>query len=452
MSTGARLLVVDDDRTFRVTSCALLRDAGYQADEAPDGRVAIEMLRATRYDLLLLDLKIPGVDGLQLIEALRLWGMNLPILMISGFGTVDLAVRSLHLGADDFLTKPVEPAVLTARVADLLDRRPVEGHTPRIPGIVGRSPLLLEVLDQVQRVAATDTTVLVTGETGTGKEVIARAVHAQSTRAQAPFLAVNCGALSETLLESELFGHVRGAFTGAARDRAGLIEAASGGTLFLDEIGEMSLAMQQRLLRVVQERQVTRVGATRAANVDLRLVAATNRDLQALVREGRFREDLYYRIAVFQIEVPALRHRRDDIPMLVEHALTRLRARIPAWSELACSPFAMRAMREFDWPGNVRHLFGAVESAAVRAGGLRIEIQHLPAEVRDALDGLATPRYRAPADEGSERERILWALDASEGSLTRAADLLGMGRTTLWRKLRALEIRAGGEIEGASAK
>ncbi|MBK8648374.1 MAG: sigma-54-dependent Fis family transcriptional regulator [Gemmatimonadetes bacterium] len=441
MTATRRILVVDDDRAFRLSTCALLRHDGYQADDAADGAAAAEALRARHYDLMLLDLKMPGIDGLQLLETLRIRGHTVPILMISGVGTVELAVRSLHLGADDFLTKPVEPDILAGRVAELLDSRPsgdARAHAGR--EIIGRAAAMQDVLSRLERVAPLSTTVLISGETGVGKELVARAVHRLSDRRDAAFVAVNCGALSESLLESELFGHARGSFTGAVRDRIGVIESAHGGTLFLDEVGEMSLAVQQRLLRVLQEREVQRVGASRPVPVDIRVVTATNRDLRSLVHERRFREDLYYRLAVFTIDVPPLRERREDIPLLAQHALERLRARVPQWSELACSPLALRAMRAFDWPGNVRHLLGAIESAAVLAEGRRIELQHLPEEVRESLEGAAPPRYRAPDDELQERDRILGALDQCGGSPTRAADLLGMGRTTLWRKLRALGI------------
>ena len=315
--------------------------------------------------------------------------------------------------------------------------QPTPETGPPIPGLIGASAAMEAVYQLTRKVARTNASVLLMGETGTGKEMIATAIHRLSGRASGPFVRVNCGALSESLLESELFGHVRGSFTGAVRDRAGVIESAQGGTLFLDEIGETSLALQQRLLRVLQEREVTRVGAIRPVPVDIRVVSATNRDLRELVRAGRFREDLYYRLAVFSIDVPPLRERREDIPLLVEHALERLRQRIPRWHDLGCSPFALRALRACDWPGNVRHLFGALESAAVLADGGRIEMQHLPPEVRNALDGGAQPRYRADGDEEAERDRILWALETTGGSLTRSADVLGMGRTTLWRKMKA---------------
>jgi DNA-binding NtrC family response regulator len=435
-----RILIVDDDRAFRLSTAALLRADGYEVDGVADGAAAAEALRETRPDLVVLDLRMPGVDGLGVVEALRMWGERVPILMISGFGTVDTAVRALHLGADDFLTKPVEPDVLSARVADLLARRPLlEASVPNPAGMVGRSPKMREALAAIARVAVGDTTVLVTGETGTGKELAARAVHDLSPRKRAPFIAVNCGALAEGILESELFGHVRGAFTGAVRDRVGVFEAADGGTIFLDEIGEMSVALQQRLLRVLQEREVTRVGASRPAKVNVRVVAATNRDLASLVEQGRFREDLYYRLAVFPIALPPLRDRRADIPLLVEHALSVLRARREGAERLTCSPLAMRLLRAYDWPGNVRHLFGALERAAVEADYGRIEAQHLPVELRPANNSaseLREQRYRGtvPADE--ERAAIVSALEQTGGALAQSAELLGMGRTTLWRKLK----------------
>jgi DNA-binding NtrC family response regulator len=442
MDAPARILVVDDDRTFRLSTAALLRADGHVVATAADGQEATDALRRDHVDLVLLDLKMPGVDGLGLLEALRVWGHGLPILMISGFGTVDAAVRSLHLGADDFLLKPVEPAVLSARVADLLARRPQPRGEPNPAGIIGRSPVMRSLVERLRRVAPTETTALVTGETGSGKELVARAIHELSPRASGPLLAVNCGAFAEGLLESELFGHVKGAFTGASRDRAGLFEAADGGTLFLDEVAEMSLALQTRLLRALQEREITRVGSTRATRVDVRLIAATNRDLRNLMEGGRFREDLYYRIAVFPLEVPALRDRKSDIPLLVEFALGRWSQRRPGSERLSCSPFAIRLLRAYDWPGNVRQLFSVLERAAIDADGSRIEAQHLPDEVRAASDvPIAPMRYRADQSVDDERAAIDAALEQTGGALAKAAELLGMSRTTLWRKIRQLEGR-----------
>ena len=443
----ARILLVDDDHVFRISTSALLRHDGYQV-EAPDGKEGVAALRAQSFDLLILDLRLPGTDGLRIVEALRLWGVAIPILMISGFGTVEAAVEALHLGADDFLTKPVEPDVLSARVAELLERRPgaqsVTGSS--FADMIGRSEVMRAVFDAVQRVAPTDTTVLVTGETGTGKELVARAIHAHSARRHASFLAVNCAALPEGLLESELFGHVRGAFTGAHIDKPGLIEAAHLGTLLLDEIGDMSLALQQRLLRVLQEREVRRVGAVRATPVDVRVIAATHRDLRALVAQGRFRDDLFYRLNVFTIGLPPLRERPADIPLLVESALYALRGER---QRLSCSPLAMRALRAHAWPGNVRELFAALESAAIRADGDRIDAHHLPPEIRAGRDANGPPseRYRAGQLEDDERANILVALELAEGSRSRAAEIMGMGRTTLWRKMRRYGIETGPDPE-----
>jgi two-component system response regulator AtoC len=282
--------------------------------------------------------------------------------------------------------------------------------------------------------------VLITGETGTGKELAAAAVHKLSARRAGPFLAVDCGALADGLLESELFGHVKGAFTGAVRDKAGLFEAAAGGTIFLDEIGGVSFALQQRLLRVLQEREVTRVGAVRPTKVDVRVIAATNRDLRSEVQAGRFREDLFYRLNVFPLTLPPLRERAGDIPLLVEHALHRLGRRVT--SSTCCSPFAMRLLRAHRWPGNVRELFAVIESAIIRAGDRRIEAQHLPPELRVVADPHADhQRYHVGADdERHEREAIVAALAQTGGGLAHAANLLGMGRTTLWRKLKAYGI------------
>ena len=443
MTQQSRILIVDDDATFRLTTCALLEADGHQVDSAADGQQAVERLRDRQFDLLLVDLRMPGIDGLGLVEALRLWGYGVPILMISGFGTVDSAVRALHLGADDFLLKPVEPDVLSARVSDLLERRPrTEATSSGIPGIVGRAPAMRALSERIQRVAPTETTVLIVGETGTGKELVARAVHTLSARKGKPFLAVNCAALAEGILESELFGHVRGAFTGAARDRAGVFEAAHGGTLFLDEIGATSPTLQARLLRALQEREVTRVGATTPTPVDVRVIAATNRDLRDLVKEGSFREDLLYRLNVFALTVPPLRERASDIPLIVEFALGLLRERLPDASSLSCSPFAMRLLREYSWPGNVRQLLAVLEHAAISSGGVRIEAQHLTDEVRAAGDASGQVRYRAAGPESDERAAIEAALAHSGGALSRAAELLGMGRTTLWRKIRSYGIEA----------
>ncbi|MEP6835069.1 MAG: sigma-54 dependent transcriptional regulator [Gemmatimonas sp.] len=452
----ARILIVDDDRVFRLSMAALLEGDGYEVQAVASGAEAVHALRDAHFDAMLLDVKMPGADGITVLEALRIWGNGIPVLMISGVGTVKDAVRAMHIGADDFLTKPVEPELLSARLGELLGRRPnaaAYATTTDRPAMVGRSTAMLQLSDQIARVAPTNATVLITGETGTGKELTAKAVHMQSERGSNPFVAVDCGALSESLLESELFGHVRGAFTGALRDKAGLFESASGGTIFLDEIGGVSFALQQRLLRVLQEREATRVGALRPTQVNVRVIAATNRELRSEVQAGRFREDLFYRLNVFPIVLPPLRERRSDIPLLIEHALAS--AARPGSPPAPCTPFAIRLLRAYDWPGNVRELFAVIESASIRAAGGRIGAQHLPPEVRGSWEADLTnlaPRYQADLSDEGERQAILLTLAETGGALARSAELLGMGRTTLWRKLKGYGISVAGPPPGAGAQ
>jgi DNA-binding NtrC family response regulator len=441
VNDAPRLLIVDDDETFRRSTAELLRDEGYAIETAGDAARASEVLEQEAIDLVLLDVRMPGVSGLQAVEVLRARGSTVPIVMVSGYGDVETAVESLHVGADDFLTKPVDPDELSRRVAEMLERRPavrrVDGATHH--GMVGTSKALDDVIGAIQQVAGSDATVLVTGETGTGKELVARAIHEVSARSMGPFVPVNCAALAEGLLESELFGHVRGAFTGAVHDKEGLFTAADGGTIFLDEVGDMSLRLQQRLLRVLQEREAAPVGSTRTRPVDVRVVAATHRDLAEETRQGRFREDLYYRLDVFRIRVPPLRERRGDIPLLVRHALDRLEERSQGSVPRSLSRAAIRRLSAYAWPGNVRELLSAVQSAAIRAGDREIGVEHLPGVVRGAGEPRAD-RYRPPSLPADERSAILQALRATDGHRARTAEMLGMSRTTLWRRIRELGI------------
>jgi DNA-binding NtrC family response regulator len=448
-----RILIVDDDRAFRVGTGALLADEGYDVEAVPGGAAGLARLREESFDMVLLDLRMEGRTGLSVLEELRGAGNDIPVLMLTGYATVDSAVAALKLGADDYLTKPCDNQLLRAKIRSILARRePVLG--PGGSRLAGTSPRLREVRRAIARVAPTESTVLLRGATGTGKELIARALHEESPRRSQPFLAVNCSSLSEGILESELFGHARGSFTGAVQDRKGLFEEASGGTLFLDEVGDVSAGMQSKLLRVLQEREVVRVGTSRTVPVDVRVIAATHRDLEAMVEDGSFRKDLYFRLKVFQIRVPELRERVEDIGALAAAAVARWNERSePSRRITGVSEEALELMRGYDWPGNVRELMGAVEYAAIVSEGGRILAHHLPEEIREAA-ALAAPaggerrdegrggesrRYVAP-DAASEREAILQALEEAKGNRTRAAAALGMGRTTLWQKLKEYEI------------
>ncbi|MDR0786605.1 MAG: sigma-54 dependent transcriptional regulator [Gemmatimonadota bacterium] len=446
-SDQPRILIIDDDRAFRVATGALLADEGYEIETAADGEEGLTRLGEQSYELLLLDLKMEGRSGLSVLEELRRAGNAIPVLMLTGYATVDTAIQALKLGADDYITKPCDNQALRSKIRVILARRtPVLGAGAA--AIVGTSPEMREVLRAIERVACTESTVLIRGATGTGKELVARAIHAESTRRNRSFVAINCSSLAEGVLESELFGHARGAFTGAVAERRGLFEEASGGTLFLDEIGDISGGMQARLLRVLQEREVTRVGTARPIPVDVRVIAATHADLEGMVEEGGFRADLYFRLKVFQIRIPSLRERVADIPALAGAALSswNTRATDPTRRIAGFSDETLEALRAYDWPGNVRELVASIEHAAIVCDGNRIQPWHLPPEVREGATDDDHPstdfradaarRYQAPGPE-AERAAILKALEDADGSRTRAAALLGMGRTTLWQKLKA---------------
>jgi DNA-binding NtrC family response regulator len=443
---GARILIIDDDRAFRVSTSALLEDDGYSVDTAPDPADGLSRLRGGRYQMVLLDMKMEGRTGLSVLGEIRRGGNNVPILMLTGYATIDSAVQALKLGADDYLTKPCDYGLLSSKIRDLLAvRGPALG--PAGKRIVASGPEMAEVLKAVERVAPTESTVLLRGATGTGKELVARAIHEESPRASNRFVAVNCSSLAEGLLESELFGHARGAFTGAVAERRGMFEEANGGTLLLDEVGDVSPAMQAKLLRVLQEREVTRVGTSRPVPVDVRLIAATHQDLEAMVETGKFRADLYFRLKVFQIRMPELKQRPGDIPALAATAIDRWNERVPDVQRRVpgLSDETIEVMQAYDWPGNVRELMAAVEHACIVSEGRRVLPSHLPPEIsdreREEPDGRSGEprRYQAP-DPDAEREIIQAALDDAGGNRTRAAAALGMGRTTLWQKLKAYKI------------
>jgi len=426
---GRHILVVEDrDSLRRMLERALASD-GYRVSTVGDGAEAVELLGSGEpFDLVLTDLKLPGASGLEVLEAARSARPSMPVIVLTGYGTVPTAVEAMRGGAFHFLEKPVEIDDLSRLVAEALgapDGSENAADALALPGgptIVGTHPKLRAALGLLARVAPTESTVLLTGESGTGKELFARAIHQLSPRRKGPFVALNCAAIPQGLVENELFGHEKGAFTGADRRQAGRFESADGGTLFLDEIGELDPAVQGKVLRVLEERTFERVGGGRTRTADVRLVAATNRDLEAMVAEGRFRSDLYFRLAVFPIELPPLRSRASDIPLLTRHLLARIAERhgrtAPVPDEAVLEMLAERA-----WTGNVRELANVLERAVILCEGPRLTAS----DVEPIL---------GPLDDAGERERLKRALDEAKGDRHRAAEILGVSHRTLLRRIR----------------
>jgi len=451
---SARILVVDDQKNMRTTTALLLRQSGYEVHEAATGEEALRMLEESSFDLLLTDLRMEPIDGMQLLERAIHRHPNLQVIVMTAYGTIDSAVEAVRLGAADYLSKPFKRGELEVRVAKALEnsrlRRQVESLAGAfrdrfgIGSIVGASAPMREVIGKILRVAPTDATVLITGESGTGKELVARAIHAASRRAEMPFVAVNCAAIAPTLLESELFGHAKGAFTGALRARRGLYEEADGGTLFLDEIGETDVAFQAKLLRALQEGEIRRVGESKSIQVNVRVVAATNQDLAQAIAEKRFREDLFYRLNVMNIRMPPLRERRADIPLLAQHFLDQFNRE--SKTRKSFSDAALDKLLAYDYPGNVRELQNVVQQAAILSTSDRIEADDFdfqgstvapPPPQPRTDDG---PQRLADVVDEAERRAIRDALERHGGDATAAANDLGISPTTLWRKRKRLEI------------
>jgi len=446
------ILIVDDEKNYRLVMEALLTKEGYQVLTASSGEESLAVLKEADVDLVVTDMKMPGLDGLQLLGALKERLPDLPIIIMTAYGTVDKAVEAMKKGAFDYITKPFENEQMLLSVARALElsrlvrqNRMLQGQVASRYGfesLVGQSRSMREVYALIEKVAPTKTTVLVDGESGTGKELIARAIHHRSLRRDKPFVSVNCSALTETLLESELFGHEKGAFTGASQTRKGRFELAHGGTLFLDEIAHTSLALQVKLLRVVQEMAFERVGGNRTIEVDVRLIVATNRDLKAEVAEGRFQEDLYYRLNVVHIQLPPLRERPDDIPLLAAHFLQKYSTELGRVG-LDFEPEVLEALSSYSWPGNVRELENVVERAVVLASGEGIRPVDLPAELRGAglsqldMDSFVSPGTSLPqALERFEQYLIRLALKKADYVQARAAETLGIGKSLLQYKLK----------------
>jgi DNA-binding NtrC family response regulator len=444
-----KILVVDDEVSILETLEILFRGEGYEVTVADSGPKALAALEDEKPDLVLSDIRMPGAGGLDVLTAAREADPEMPVILMTAQASLQSAVRAVNEGAYYYLQKPFandELLAICRRAAEArqlkVENRQLKKEIrrrvrPNVRRPVGGAPRFLEVLELAETVAATGSTVLISGESGTGKEVLARYIHELSDRAEQAFLSINCGALPESLLESELFGHVKGSFTGAVKDKDGLLVAAGGGTFFLDEIGEMTPSTQVKLLRAVQEREVIPVGATKAIPVDVRIISATNRDLEEEISRGAFRSDLYYRLNVIQLHLPPLRERREDIPVLAAHFLDELGAqrgpdRVPVLADET-----LEVLKRYDWPGNVRELENALERAAVVATGNTIDPQSLPDRVREApRPRLGTEEvYQNPTMEVVERAYIQWVLQAEGGNKTRAAEVLGIDPSTLYRKL-----------------
>jgi two-component system response regulator PilR (NtrC family) len=463
-----RILVIDDDAVVCLSCARVLGADGHSVETEQSPRSGLQKALTGEYDLILLDLVMPELRGLDVLRQLREAGLPAEVIIITGYSTVETAVEAMKMGAADYVSKPFNPSELRMAVDKVVERsallrenaalRRIIEEGQSFEGLIGESRAMEQVYQVIRRVAPTHSTVLITGESGTGKELVARAIHRLSPCADRPFLACDCSSLVPTLLESELFGHVKGSFTGAVAAKQGLFRAASGGTLFLDEISNVSLEIQGKLLRALESRRVKPVGATEEIEVDIRLISASNRDLRAMCDEGTFREDLFYRLNVVPIHMPPLRERTGDIPILLHHFLERTR-RKNALTARAFSPEALRILERHSWPGNVRELKNMVERMAILCDGDRIDIPHVPPEVRPAaLPGqeLPMPRdweefkrlkreVRESATDELERRFLAEALRRAEGNVSRAAEKVGMQRTNFHALMRRHGLTADGE-------
>jgi two-component system response regulator HydG len=469
----AQILVVDDQKSVRQTLEITLSRAGHGVDQAGSGEEAIQRIDSTLYDLVLTDLKMEGADGLAVLEAVKARDADTEVILITAFGTIESAVQAIKRGAHDYLAKPFTPDQVLHAVDLALERRRLrtEVHSlarrlddPNDPStMIGDSDRVKRVLEIVREWAVSDSTILITGETGTGKDLLARAIRTMSPRKDAPYVVVNCATIPDTLFESELFGHVRGAFSGAMRNRKGLAQEADGGTLFLDEVGEMPIEVQPQLLRFLETGEIRPIGQNKSIRIDARVVAATNRDLAGMISRGEFREDLFYRLNVLPIELPALRQRRDDIPKLALHFLERYAKRLGR-PVLEISKRALALLVGYDWPGNIRELENVIERGVMLAKGTELRPEHLMLPGRGALEGsgahaaLGAPQEPSrPASEGAavdeasgdllslaevERRHVLAVLKACSGNQKKASTILQISKSTLWRKLKEYGVEA----------
>ncbi len=458
------VLVVDDIPDIRATMTEILKYKGFAVDQATDGQEAVEMLDNRFYDIVLTDIAMPRKDGMDVLRHIKHNTPDTICIMITGFGTIEGAVEALRLGAFDYLSKPIKPSEVIVIIEKALEVRDLKRENISLKEelrgrysfdhIVGKSKSIRRIFELVEKVARTDSTVLITGESGTGKELIAHAIHYSSARKTRPFVPINCAAIPEELLESELFGHEKGAFTHAIRTRIGRFELANKGTIFLDEIGEMSPSLQVKLLRVLQERRFERVGGVKTIGVDIRVVAATNINLEEAVSKGNFREDLFYRLNVIPVHLPPLRERKGDIPLLVEHFLKKFSTGNPSYANTIESD-ALNILEAYDWPGNVRELENIVERLVILANGPEISVEDIPERIIRRTGTSVMPADAVPesstllpeegmslsaAVEQFEKALILQALDRTNGIKNRAAKLLKMNRTTLIEKMKKMKM------------
>ncbi|HEU4649566.1 MAG TPA: sigma-54 dependent transcriptional regulator [Gemmatimonadales bacterium] len=459
MSQKPTVLVVDDESGILDTLRILLRNEGFEVTTAQGGKAGLEQIRGGAFDIVLSDVRMPQVTGIDILQAAREQDPMTPVILMTAQASLQSAIQAVNSGAFYYIQKPFSNDELVAILRRAAEFRAVRVENKQlkqeirrrdkgtISRPIGKSKRFLDVLKLAEHVSPTDSTVLIQGESGTGKEVVAKFIHNLSNRVDGPFMSINCGALPETLLESELFGHVKGSFTGAVRDKQGLFAAARGGTFFLDEVGEMPPSLQVKLLRVLQEREALPVGATEPIPVDVRIIAATNRDLEEEVRRGNFRADLFYRLNVITLYLPPVRERRDDLLLLIEHLLHKL-AQDRGIEPKALSGEALDAVMVYDWPGNVRELENALEHAVVLSRGSLIEAGALPERItkRRKEPLVAEKSYKNPTLDIIERAYIMWVLQAEGGNKTRAAEVLGIDPSTLYRKLSRYEEQV--EVKG----